>query len=226
MNLPAVAASSPPVVYVVAVDETPSAEHVLDLACDLGAKLGGSAELHIVHVVLDPPADAAMQMIAIPAPQDYFTTGRALLERLAARAATRFPGRVSGHLAKSRPWQEIVQIASDLEADLVIVGTAGRTGLSRLALGSVAEQVVRHAGCPVLVVRPKERHADREAGNQHEVHIEPACPSCLSVRAASGRSTLWCERHATHHPGGRLHYEVPPTFGLGSMNFRPDAEAR
>jgi nucleotide-binding universal stress UspA family protein len=48
----------------------------------------------------------------------------------------------------------IAQLASDIEADLVVVGTHGHRGLERLLLGSVAENVVRLAPCPVLVVRP------------------------------------------------------------------------
>jgi nucleotide-binding universal stress UspA family protein len=48
---------------------------------------------------------------------------------------------------------EIVQTARELNADLVVIATHGRTGIKRLALGSTAEKVVRHAHCPVLVLR-------------------------------------------------------------------------
>jgi len=48
---------------------------------------------------------------------------------------------------------EIVQAARQLNSDLIVIGTHGRTGLKRLALGSTAEKVVRHAHCPVLVLR-------------------------------------------------------------------------
>jgi hypothetical protein len=81
-----------------------------------------------------------------------------------------------------------------------------------MALGSVAEQVVRHAGCPVLVVRLKDYHARAELG------IEPPCGDCIAVQDQTHRAKLWCERHSAHH--GRLHYELP-TFAVGSMNFRP-----
>jgi nucleotide-binding universal stress UspA family protein len=49
--------------------------------------------------------------------------------------------------------QTIGKVADELNVDLVVVGSHGRTGLSRLFLGSVSEHVVRHAPCPVLVVR-------------------------------------------------------------------------
>ena len=51
----------------------------------------------------------------------------------------------------------VIGFARDVRADLIIVGTHGRTGLSHLAFGSVAEKVVRLADCPVLTVRTKER---------------------------------------------------------------------
>jgi nucleotide-binding universal stress UspA family protein len=50
----------------------------------------------------------------------------------------------------------IVEYARDVHADVIVVGTHGRSGVSRLLMGSVAEHVVRSAPCPVLVVRPKE----------------------------------------------------------------------
>ncbi|MGE3544969.1 MAG: universal stress protein [Kofleriaceae bacterium] len=55
------------------------------------------------------------------------------------------------------PWHEIVEtVRSDVSFDLVVVGTHGRTGLKHVLLGSVAEKVVRHSPCPVLVVRKRD----------------------------------------------------------------------
>lgn len=51
---------------------------------------------------------------------------------------------------------EIVQAAQTLEADLIVISTHGRTGLRHILMGSTAERVVRHAPCPVFVVRAKE----------------------------------------------------------------------
>ena len=51
------------------------------------------------------------------------------------------------------PHQDIVQLAADERADIVIMGTHGRSGLSRMLLGSVAERVIHFAPCPVLTVR-------------------------------------------------------------------------
>ncbi|MBL9166903.1 MAG: universal stress protein [Verrucomicrobiales bacterium] len=55
-----------------------------------------------------------------------------------------------------RPFLEIVQAAKDLDADLIIISTHGRTGISHVLLGSTAERVAQRADCPVLIVREKE----------------------------------------------------------------------
>jgi nucleotide-binding universal stress UspA family protein len=55
------------------------------------------------------------------------------------------------------PWQEIVEFAKSHQIDLICLGTHGRSGFKRMFLGSVAEKVVQHAGCDVLVVRSPER---------------------------------------------------------------------
>jgi nucleotide-binding universal stress UspA family protein len=49
---------------------------------------------------------------------------------------------------------EIVRVAAEREADLIVISSHGRTGLGRMIFGSTAEAVVRHARCPVLVVKP------------------------------------------------------------------------
>lgn len=54
------------------------------------------------------------------------------------------------------PSEDIIRVARELPADLIIMGTHGRAGMSHLLLGSVAEKVVRRAPCPVLTVRQEE----------------------------------------------------------------------
>ena len=56
-------------------------------------------------------------------------------------------------VVKGVPFYEIINAATEICADLVVIGTHGRTGLSHIMLGSVAEKVVRKAPCPVLTVR-------------------------------------------------------------------------
>ncbi len=61
--------------------------------------------------------------------------------------------RVDTKLVQGAPVQSIVQVAHDGGYDLIVMGTHGRTGISHALIGSVAERVVRKAGCPVLTVR-------------------------------------------------------------------------
>jgi nucleotide-binding universal stress UspA family protein len=98
------------------------------------------------------------------------------------------------HLRYSDPVSAIVQLAADISADLVVVGTHGRTGLARFLLGSVAEGVARVAPCPVLIVRQVGSEAAEQAPK-----IEPPCPACVEVRSATAGKQLWCERHSQHH---------------------------
>jgi hypothetical protein len=141
--------------------------------------------------------------------------GCALLDGLSAEARGRFEGRVVGHIAAGDAWREIVQLASNLRADLVVVGTTDRKGLKRLVLGSVAERVVRKAQCPVLVARRTDYHTHVDP------QILPPCPDCLETQRKTNREKLWCARHDATHPHGAVHYELPEGYGAGSMLIRP-----
>jgi nucleotide-binding universal stress UspA family protein len=70
--------------------------------------------------------------------------------------------RVEHRLEEGDPATQILRVAQETGCDLIALGTHGRTGLDRLLMGSVAEQVVRRASCPVLTVKapfPQSRHA-------------------------------------------------------------------
>ena len=60
------------------------------------------------------------------------------------------------------PDQEILAFAEEVNADLIVIGSHGRTGISRLLLGSVAEAVVRRAGCPVLTIKQPQSEVEEE----------------------------------------------------------------
>jgi nucleotide-binding universal stress UspA family protein len=77
------------------------------------------------------------------------------LERWRAEAERRTGASVGTAVRSGDPAAEIVKYASEQRCDVVIVATRGRTGLTRMLLGSVAERVVRHADCPVLVARDR-----------------------------------------------------------------------
>jgi universal stress protein A len=64
-----------------------------------------------------------------------------------------FDGQCEHYLLEGEPAREVVQFAEREHVDLIVLGTHGRTGLARVLMGSVAENVVRRAPCPVLVVK-------------------------------------------------------------------------
>jgi nucleotide-binding universal stress UspA family protein len=83
--------------------------------------------------------------------------------------------RISSRMLNGLPWQKIVDVAkTEPGLGLIVIGTHGRTGLSRVLMGSVAELVVRHAPCPVLTIRPT---------NEPTPYTHVLCPVDLSTPA-------------------------------------------
>jgi hypothetical protein len=128
---------------------------------------------------------------------------KALTELGDGDSAKRSSVRWTVHLRQSDPTLAIVQLAVDVEADLVVVGTHGRGWLAHFLLGSVAEGVVRRAPCPVLVVRPEGATA------ANVPQIEPPCPDCLSSRKATEGAVFWCDRHREHHERAHTYHFTP-----------------
>jgi len=81
-------------------------------------------------------------------------SGEKELARLAAELAGEVPADTLVRVGSAA--STIAKVAADLNADMIIIATQGRTGLKHVLLGSVAENVVRRAPCPVLVVRERE----------------------------------------------------------------------
>lgn len=105
--------------------------------------------------VLDAAAFASTsQGYAIPDLYSYLETeGNAAVDEV-RKEGERLGVKVSTIVKRGSPAADIIEAAKDY--DLIVIGTLGRTGMSRLLMGSVAEKVVRFAPCPVLVVRGKE----------------------------------------------------------------------
>jgi universal stress protein A len=122
--------------------------HAADLARALGA------ELVLVHVASDAPMWRAGLMT--PTLRGVYESQRkwaadALAARAVALAAKGAPARSVVKVGVAS--EEIFRVAAEEHADMIVMGTQGRTGLERLMLGSVAERVIRAAPCPVLTVR-------------------------------------------------------------------------
>lgn len=124
------------------------------------------ASILLLHVVTPflPPAEMAMVDVSELELKMRESGGR---ELAALRAAVAKEAPVETALRVGRPDTEIVRAARELDADMIVISTHGRTGLAHMFMGSTAEQVVRRAGCPVFVVRERE----------HEfVDTEPPAP--------------------------------------------------
>jgi len=138
----------------VATDFSSGSESALRVATRL-AKLA-DAELVIAHAWEVPTALGT----ELPAPSDTVTELRndALQGIDAARRQAEALGasRVSTMILEGEPSNAVVGAAADGLFDLVVVGTHGRTGLTRVLLGSIAEKIVRRSSCSVLVVRPTD----------------------------------------------------------------------
>jgi nucleotide-binding universal stress UspA family protein len=137
----------------VPVDGSPFAEAALPAAISLASKEGG--EVHLLRVLESPPPDVMPQV----APPDRERAGE-YLQALVESSAAEAPTRVSFSVREGAPVEQISNAAREWRADLVVMSTHGRGGVSRLWLGSVADRFLRGTELPVLLIRPPERLAD------------------------------------------------------------------
>lgn len=130
--------------FLVPTDFSAEADWALQYAIALGSVFG--AHLIVLHV----RDDNALNPLALSAQAE--SEMRQTLERLLAPIQN---AGLTGEavLVHGVPWDEICHLARERQVKMVVMGTRGRTGLPHLLLGSVAENVVRRAACPVLVTR-------------------------------------------------------------------------
>ena len=133
----------------------------LRLGCALARDHG--ARLVLLHVVM-PPTIVYGEGLLPPEPDSIFQEAREQLGRLEVPGAGLA---IDRRCTEGDPVTEILRVAQEIRTDLIVMGTHGRTGLGRLLMGSVAEEVVRKAPCPVMTVKT---------------------PSALAESAASGAS--------------------------------------
>jgi nucleotide-binding universal stress UspA family protein len=195
------------ITIVVGVDFSKTGDLAVERALELGFERG-NADVHLVNIVRTYGAGVQLELPGSPG-FSSMSLGDAA-EQLRLYAQHHLEGyqtahqpspkasslRVITHVRLDAPAEEIAQLAADLAADLVVVGTHGRRGLSRVLMGSVAEGVVRLAPCAVLVVRPKDVTAP---------HIEPPCAECVKTRRESKGVEFWCAPHRERH-GQRTSY--------------------
>lgn len=189
-------------VIVVGVDFSDLGDRAFEQAYELAAASANS-EIHALFVI---PTTSINPLTGYAAPEP---AGPARLEEGTAQLTQhvnsllfnvgghRHPGmRVYSHVRIDVPLIGIIQLATEVEASFIVLGTHGRHGIARWLLGSVAEGVVRQALCPVLVVPPEQTTSELPK-------IEPVCSACLEARTTSRGQDLWCEQHHQRH--GRRH---------------------
>lgn len=135
----------------VPVDFSDFSEKALESAAEI-AELRG-AKITVVHVMVEPQTSVPYEVYIDwkKVREEIATDAVKLLDEMIEKAG------VKGEVERLTVWGEPAGVVNDLaekgDFDLIVMATHGRTGLSRLFLGSVAENVIRHAKCPVLVMR-------------------------------------------------------------------------
>jgi nucleotide-binding universal stress UspA family protein len=137
-------------------DFSKPAEKALRYAVSFARQSG--AKISLLHVQPIPyyPMEMGYLPVGVPVSEP---SAKTLREQLTADARRLVPGEMLDRtlLRTGTAFDEICRAARESRTDLIIIATHGYTGLQHVLLGSTAERVVRHAPCPVLIVRETER---------------------------------------------------------------------
>ncbi|MCX7590950.1 MAG: universal stress protein [Kiritimatiellae bacterium] len=140
------------------IDFSETSQHALRYAVALAEEFG--AELLLMEVrelYIPPPADYPdMPWLTTDIPIAIEEGEDERLENLAAELRRTCQVPLRTYRVTGKAFLEIIRKANEVKADLIVMGTHGRTGLSHILIGSVAERVVRLAPCPVLTVKHPE----------------------------------------------------------------------
>jgi nucleotide-binding universal stress UspA family protein len=119
-----------------------------------------NAELDVLHVVAPPVTSLPGEHFLgdfVQADMDALASAcRERVDRLLAEAPCTEHIAVTPLVVCGIPYLEIIRVAGESQADLLVMGTHGRSGIEHLLIGSVAERVVRKAPCPVLTVKKSQ----------------------------------------------------------------------
>jgi nucleotide-binding universal stress UspA family protein len=172
------------------LDHLDSQLHVLHVDTSLAAKANGT---RLDPRTLTQRADAALERVR--------ALCRERMQAMDLHEDALVSGQIIAHYRVGAPSDHLVQLAVDVDADLIVVGTHGRRGVKRLMVGSVAAKVLSQARCPVYVVRRKDHQ-----GIGVVPTIEPPCAECVATRKNSGGGEWWCERHGSESRRRPHHY--------------------
>jgi nucleotide-binding universal stress UspA family protein len=141
-----------------AADLTHASERTLDVALSLASEDDG--HITLLHVVESLPGETAGRLyLAVPEigplRRDVMEQARTQLRKAVPDAARDFC-RVSERVEAGAAWREILRVADETDADLIVMGAHARSALGRMFFGSTASHVVRRAACPVLIVQERK----------------------------------------------------------------------
>jgi nucleotide-binding universal stress UspA family protein len=156
-----------PTKILLATDGSKEAELAARTAGDLAESTG--SEVHLLYVgeaanpyieavelagdeVVNPRLDAELK-------RQFEQQAREALDAEAERVRAAGGTVAQTHLRLGKASHEIVALAEEIGAGLIVMGSRGRGGIRRALMGSVSDSVVRHAHCPVMVVRPEKQRA-------------------------------------------------------------------
>ena len=142
-------------VVLAAVDTSPAAGLVIDVAARMVRRAWSAAQLHIVHVFHFGPIEASAPA-RVPV-EELVSEAREYLDYNVRAARRLCAAPIVGHLAQGDAVEEILKRAWSLGADVVVVGANDPVGPRRWLFKSLAEKLVRRAPCAVLAVRHKRR---------------------------------------------------------------------
>lgn len=139
-----------------AVDLKDSVNPAVDYAKMLSELSGAS--ISAIYVVSSRSAYENLQVPVEDIAKGMRSIWSRAREEMDAFVGKRFPGMdVNGLIYEGRPAEKIVEIAKELGVDMIVMGTHAREGLDRLFFGSVANEVVKSAKCPVMTIRPPKK---------------------------------------------------------------------
>lgn len=133
-------------------DFSDTANKAITYAAELALKY--DATLHLVSVINEIHGFDSFQVLAIT-PDEIHQHMNTLTEEKLDKITASIPASIPLHLSvlEGHPATEIAKAAKDLDCDMIVLASHGRTGFQHILIGSVAEAVTRHAHCPVLVVK-------------------------------------------------------------------------
>jgi nucleotide-binding universal stress UspA family protein len=139
------------------VDFSSGSHRAMELAIQIATQ--ANAPLVLLHSAYVPPHALAIESYPTYLVDDLVAESQRSLDAAVREAIAAGARNTTGVLTNGPPWSDIVATLEGQGFDLCVIGTHGRTGLSRVFLGSVAEKVIRHASCSVLAVRPDTKVA-------------------------------------------------------------------